>query len=148
MTKRHLIAVAVFGALIGLWISPGRGYAATPHIETNAHGVVTYSNLPSCKYEDGSGGRRPCSWNVNEGDGNGIGLAYWVSKSGHTNYVWAHSPMIDRPHFRWVHSDEADALAESGYPHATTRHWERCIIRHGDGRAVVRCPNGDRITWS
>lgn len=30
MTRRHLVAVALLGAFLGWWLSPGRGYDVTP----------------------------------------------------------------------------------------------------------------------
>lgn len=66
MTRRHLAAVALAGALIGLWISPGRGYAAPAPDQK-----VEWS---ACAYEDGSGQPR-CVWDARHmGDGKGQSL--------------------------------------------------------------------------
>lgn len=94
MTRRHLVAVAILGALIGLWISPGRAYAvqlepADRHVETvrvtyvepaigpqdlyvELNNGATYALKP-CRFEDG----RQCYWDA-DARGNGVGSSFIV----------------------------------------------------------------------
>lgn len=91
MTRRHLAGVAIVGALIGAWISPGRAYADpvpdkpggvyVQRIDTRPAGpaiAVTLSNgrtdvLRPCVYEDG----RRCYW-IGSEFGNGRGSDFLV----------------------------------------------------------------------
>jgi hypothetical protein len=114
-------------------------------IVVDRHGVVVRSSLKHCKYEDGSGGKLPCTWNIGRKvDGNGEGLAYWISKRGHTHYVWAVDPVRYNvgPPLHWVSSGLADALAEGPNP-AWAREWEQCVTRGTTHRLVI-CPDGYR----
>lgn len=52
------------------------GWTLRPNVAISPRHVLRYYNLPSCKYEDGSGQRATCGWNVTTGDGNGRGLVY------------------------------------------------------------------------
>lgn len=116
-----MLAAAIAGAFIGLWISPGRAYSAPmtapyggcseawqapqssgadwcrsrgwvvrPRIVVSPRGVVRFHRLPSCAVEDASSGPVPCSWNIRATDGNGAGMAYFVTGSN------------DRPRFHYV----------------------------------------------
>lgn len=129
------IAARVVGGLVAVTIaatltmaSTGRAHAAPATTHTTAsgaltldsHNVVTSSVLPSCELEDGSAGPLPCSWNINAGDGNGQGLAYWVSRSGAVHYVWSSSPAVNGWRFLDVSAD--------------------CVVR---GHRY-RCANGER----
>lgn len=120
------------------------GWTIQPRLVVGPHGTVRYHRLPSCTYEDGSGSPLPCSWNIRSGDGNGIGLAYWIGVHHHTHWVWAHSPVSGHPHRQWVDSGLADALAE-GFDGPTVRHqWEHCYFQVG-ATSTVRCPSGFRV---
>lgn len=101
MTRRHLVAVAIIGALIGLWISPGRAYAG--QVEPADRDVkrvhVTYVEpirgrrlfvelnngaaykLRPCRFEDSRG----CYWDAAT-RGNGRGRSF-VVVSGRVLYV-------------------------------------------------------------
>lgn len=101
-TAGHLIAVAIIGALIGLWLSPGRAYAADP-IPGGARDVVALDAGPAgpaitvhlsngaadvlrpCKFEDG----RHCYWLASE-RGNGIGRSLIVTRGRvhHVSSAW------------------------------------------------------------
>lgn len=91
MTRRHLAGVALVGALIGAWISPGRAYAvqlesadrqvstvAVSYVEpVGARKLYVELNngaafrLNPCRVEDG----RQCYWDA--GDmGNGAGSSF------------------------------------------------------------------------
>jgi hypothetical protein len=109
------------------------GAEHTARYDINQHSVLTRSTLPSCKYEDGSGGARPCSWDVHKHDGNGVGLAYIVHKDLSVHYVW----LWQKPYgseWRWVGDKWAKRLG--GH-----RDWSRCVIRVAD-TTRVRCPDG------
>lgn len=105
-------------------------------IVTDPHDTVRYSTLPSCEFEDGSGSSLPCSWNFGDDDGNGRGLAYWISgtwRHHRAHYVWPER------HHNWVSASLADVLAESPYPDdAGSRNWEACRLNHRH----VRCADG------
>lgn len=79
MTRRHLVAVALVGALVGLWISPGRAYAV--ELEHAAHtAAATSPGLPACRVEDGSG-QRACVWDARHA-GNGAGRSVVIRHGG------------------------------------------------------------------
>lgn len=100
MTRRHLVAAAILGALIGLWISPGRAYAeqlepADRNVSTVRVSYVEPSGarrlyvelnngaayrLSPCRVEDG----RHCYWDADD-RGNGAGRSF-VRVSGRTVY--------------------------------------------------------------
>lgn len=95
MTRRHLAGVAIIGALIGAWISPGRAYAA-PAPQLAAHSVAP------CTWEDGSG-QALCIWAGHlMGDGNGASA---VVRHGGT----------DRMTFRYITPHNAERLLIAGY---------------------------------
>lgn len=59
------------------WIIGAQGtYVVSPR------NVLRYYNLPSCRYEDGSGQRQACGWNVTGGNGNGAGRVYLSVPNG------------------------------------------------------------------
>jgi hypothetical protein len=119
----HLMALVIIGTLIwcaGLfltgsraaeppdcaWVRPAQhhqartcraeGWLIDTMLAVSPHGVVKRTYLPACTFEDGSGGPLPCSWNFTHEDGNGQGLAYWITKSRHVHYVWARTPKAIR----------------------------------------------------
>lgn len=55
------------------------GWTVTSRYLLTPGRVPVYIDLPSCGYEDGSTDRTACTWNVNSGDGNGVGLRYIVT---------------------------------------------------------------------
>lgn len=138
--NRNTLVVAVACGLAG--VAVGVGYkadarpgdppsrpAATRPVASPTH----TSTLPHCQNEDGSGGPLPCRWDGSH-DGNGEGLSYTITKSGLTVY--------DMPK-GWPHvgHELADALAESGAPHADTYRWESCVVDVHHYKIVI-CPNG------
>lgn len=132
--------------------------AKRPALKVGPRGVLHWSHLPSCKYEDASSGPLPCSWNFpHHHDGNGAGLSYYVTGNhglgGAPNthrrfhYVWPVNPRTSNvgPRVRWVSYGLADALAEGSTPHADTRNWRRCIYSGHIGRRItVVCADGLR----
>ena len=72
-----LLALCATAAVIMVgWFSPTK--PAGPDL----------TSLPHCANEDGSGGPRPCTWNVGPGvDGNGYGRALWVDRTGGIHYL-------------------------------------------------------------
>lgn len=66
-TSRHLAGVAVFGAALGLWLSPGRAYSSEDQTTT----------LRPCVYEDSS----DCFWDARK-RGNHKGRSF-VNIDGH-----------------------------------------------------------------
>ena len=121
-----------------------QGYTVSARFVLSPRGVVLHSSLPHCAYEDGSGGRRPCTWNVGRPvDGNGIGLAYKVRRDMSVRYVWPTSPAVDG--WRWVSERQARRLAGRFTRPAERRSvaaWQRCVLR--DDGTRVRCADGDR----
>lgn len=97
MTGRKLAGVALIGALIGAWTSPGRAYAGQlePADRDVSHIRVSYVEpvgrvalyvelnngatyrLRPCRLEDGSGQRGGCYWDAGD-RGNGIGDSFAV----------------------------------------------------------------------
>jgi hypothetical protein len=60
-----------------------RGWMVRARVVIGPHRWVHFTSLPHCTFEDGSGGPRPCTWNVGRPiDGNGIGRAYVVWSNG------------------------------------------------------------------
>ena len=121
------------------------GYTVSARFLLSPRGVVLHSSLPHCRFEDGSGGRRPCTWNVGPRvDGNGIGLAYKVRRDMSVRYVWAASPAVDE--WRWVGRSLAYRLlghfTSPGERRSVTQ-WQRCVVRR-DGTMRVKCPDGAR----
>lgn len=155
MQRRHIIETVVVGiacaasaVTMGL-IGPDRAYPAVvvPNgnvnvygdngtgLQVNRHRVVLGSSLAHCHYEDGSGGPRPCTWNVGQPvDGNGIGLAYWVGRRAHVHYVWAHSPVASG-RWAWVNRHGARTY------HVTIH----CAVRVAGHHPAIKCPNGRRF---
>jgi hypothetical protein len=150
-------ATAPYGGCDEAWQAPrspgadlcrARGWSVSARFLVGPRAVVRHSSLPHCRFEDGSGGPRPCTWNVGPRvDGNGIGLAYKVRRDMSARYVWPRSPAVDG--WRWVTVGEAHRLAVratwlSGRRSVTA--WQRCVVRPGHtGR--VRCPDGVRPGW-
>lgn len=55
---------------------------------TGQHRHPAVETMPHCANEDGSGGPRPCTWNVGPGpDGNGYGRPLWVDARGGVHYL-------------------------------------------------------------
>jgi hypothetical protein len=120
------------------------GWTVRSHLVIDPHRVVRMSSLISCGVEDASDGTVPCSWNFGSTDGNGRGLSFFVSRAHRFHFVWATDPTTGT-RWQWVSRSLGDALAESGAPRATTRDWQRCIVKYAD-TTVVSCPNGDKFT--
>lgn len=60
----------------------GRGIIVSPS------NVVRYLWLPQCRYEDGSGQRSACTWNmVLPYQGNGMGKALWIDRKDRIHFV-------------------------------------------------------------
>ena len=144
---------APYGGCAEAWQAPrspgaelcrDRGWSVSARFVVGPRGVVRHSSLPHCRYEDGSGGPRPCTWNVGRRvDGNGIGLAYKVRRDLTARYVWPRSPAVDG--WRWVTDTEARRLAQRA-TRASGRSvtaWRRCVVRPHDTRRV-KCPDGVR----
>lgn len=121
------------------------GYTVSARFVVGPRGVVLRSSLPHCRYEDGSGGPRPCTWNIGRRiDGNGIGLAYKVRRDMTVRYVWPESPAVRG--WRWVGQRQARRLARQFTRPAQRRSldaWQRCVLRHG-ATTRVKCLDGDR----
>lgn len=146
-------AIEPYGGCAEAWQAPRSagadlcrelGYTVSARFVLSPRGVVLHSSLPHCAYEDGSGGRRPCTWNVGRRvDGNGIGLAYKVRRDMSVRYVWPTSPAVDG--WRWVSERQARRLAGRFIRPAERRSvaaWQRCVLRHDGTRA--RCADGAR----
>ena len=121
------------------------GYSVSARFVLSPRGVVLHSSLPHCRFEDGSGGRRPCTWNVGpRTDGNGVGLAYKVRPDMTVRYVWDVSPAVNA--WRWVSERQARRL-QSRFTRPAERRsvsaWQRCVIRH-ESTTRVKCPDGAR----
>lgn len=119
------------------------GWVVTRRLVVSPRGVVRYSSLPHCPWEDG-GENQPCSWNFLPGDGNSRGLSYWIDRNDRTHYVWARVPTGNG--WRWVSREFADVLTEGGYKDADRRLWGLCITRDIPNGWTVRCPDGYRVT--
>lgn len=64
------------------------GWTVRARLVVTPNRVVRHTALPHCRYEDGSGQRSACTWNVGpEQDGNGRGLAYWIDRQDRVHYV-------------------------------------------------------------
>lgn len=64
------------------------GWTVTRHIVVGPHRWVRYVDLPLCRFEDGSGQRSACTWNLSiQRQGNGVGLRYWVDRHDRPHYV-------------------------------------------------------------
>lgn len=81
-----------------------QGWRVTLWVAVNPHGVVKRTYLPPCTVEDGSSGPLPCSWNFpGAHQGNGLGLAYWISNHHHIHYVWTGRPTpISEGYAHWA----------------------------------------------
>lgn len=64
------------------------GWTIRKRLVVNNHGRVVVHAMPSCPSEDAG---RFCSWNINPGDGNGQGQAFWRDSQGRATYVWVRS---------------------------------------------------------
>lgn len=139
-------AAAALAAVVGIGLPlAAPADAAHPGIRLTRHDVVRSSTLPSCAVEDASRGPVPCSWNFGTTDGNGAGLAYYVTgthRAPRFHYVWATSPITDR--WEWISRADADAMAEGGAEDATTRDWQACAVRFGTETTTVKCADGYR----
>lgn len=71
-TRRQTAGVAAFGALVGLWVSPGRAYSSPEDHQ---------STLRPCAFEDS----RDCFWDAAK-RGNRKGRSF-VNIDGHTYYL-------------------------------------------------------------
>ena len=149
---RSLAPAEPFGGCAEAWQAPrspgaeacrDRGYTVSARWLVGPRGVVLHSTLPHCRHEDGSGGRRPCTWNVGRRtDGNGGGLAYKVRRDMSVRYVWATRPTVAG--WRWVSLREARRLAREvtgPRERRSVRGWQRCVIRHGT-LTWVKCADG------
>jgi hypothetical protein len=84
--------VRPYGGCGEAWQSPrstgaewcrSRGWIVRARIVIGPKRFVHMTALPHCRYEDGSGQRSSCTWNVGTPvDGNGIGRAYVVWANG------------------------------------------------------------------
>lgn len=120
------------------------GWVIRPRIVVGPHGVLRYSALPKCRFEDGSGQRSACSWNFGwTAHEAGPGSTLWNDRRNRAHYVWPSSPANHG--WRWVTSEQADVLAESMVSDAGTRRWEQCVIKIG-ATTVVACPDGESVT--
>jgi uncharacterized membrane-anchored protein len=70
--------VAIVGALIGLWVSPGRAYSEPMTAGESLE--LTADRMPRCVAEDGSGQAR-CVWDARH-MGNGEGRSVVIRKGG------------------------------------------------------------------
>jgi hypothetical protein len=139
-TKVPAISLGVAAAIIGA-TAPAQAHfediAKPQGITVDRHARVVLSALPHCHFEDGSGGKTPCTWNVGpETDGNGVGLAYWVNKPHGEfkyHYVWNRNPLQGHPARHWEKKGD---------------HWPGSIKcwYHIAGTTVVKCPNGREWT--
>jgi hypothetical protein len=71
-TRRQLVGVALLGATVGLWVSPGRAYSS-PEPDT--------TTLRPCVYEDSQN----CWWDAGK-MGNGRGTSF-VNIDGHLYFL-------------------------------------------------------------
>lgn len=100
-TVPQLVALAIVGALIGLWISPGRAYAAPAPQQLAAH------TIEPCAWEDGSG-QVLCVW-AGHIMGDGVGRSAVVRHGG-----------TDRMTFRYISSRNAERLLVHGFHYSAT----------------------------
>lgn len=73
------------------------GWTVTKRLVVTPHKRVVFDRLPACRYEDGSGQRSACTWNLHPStspDGNGVGMAYWIDRRDRTHYVWTNEMCI------------------------------------------------------
>jgi hypothetical protein len=104
--------------------------------------VRTNIDFRSCAYEDGSGGKLPCSWNWwGNHDGNGRGLALWYDRAGVKHYVWPATPVGNQ--WRWVNADEDHYYDNSTGP----KRWTRCATKATQYGMRVKCADGDNHTF-
>lgn len=88
---------APYGGCVEAWQAPQsegaedcreHGWTVRARLVVGPQRVVRYTALPHCRYEDGSGQRSACTWNVGpQQDGNGRGLAYWIDRQDRVHYV-------------------------------------------------------------
>ena len=146
----HGRATAPYGGCAEAWQAPrspgaemcrDRGWSVSARFVVGPRGVVRHASLPHCRFEDGSGGPRPCTWNVGRRvDGNGVGLAFKVRRDMTARYVWPRSPVANG--WRWLTQGEARRLATRPAGRSVIV-WRRCVVRPDDTRRV-RCPDGVR----
>lgn len=142
LTAVILGAVAVF-----LWLvwSAAPSQSTEPGIELSNHYVVQWSTLPSCLTEDSLSGQ-PCTWNVNQGDGNGQGLSYYSNGDGVIHYVWTENPVrLSEGRWRWVPGKMRVRLAQEGLSLNVSCMWRT----DGDDWSIIRCASGAKyaVNW-
>lgn len=124
-TWKKLVAVALVGAALGWWLSPGRAFAQPihrPRLEVTNHRVLVKESLPTCRSTTGPG---PCFFNARE-DGSGSGLSYYVNKdAGRPRYVWLYRPTD--ANWSWVGAAD-DARLDT---ERRQRDWSRCVTYLG-----------------
>lgn len=132
------IGMILVGLVLALlwWAPPSQ--SAQSEIVLTRHKVVVSSTLPSCHTEDG-GDPDPCTWNVNPGDGNGQGLAYYVY-DGRVTYVWTEDPRYDG---QWVNGRMRRWLKVN---YDWTAPMSCTYVHTSDDTSVVACANGVRRT--
>lgn len=95
-SARTMPVSAPYGGCAEAWQAPrsegarycrSHGWLVGARYVVSPRKVLRMYDLPSCRYEDGSGqpkvsGNRNCGWNVTEGDGNGRGEVYLVLGMG------------------------------------------------------------------
>lgn len=118
------------------------GWTVTGRLVLDPHHVVRASRLPDC----GRVTQGACSWNFNGGH---RGPSLWIDSTGRTQYVWPENPtshMRGGAHtWRWVTTEQADALAEGGTRGADHRAWGLCV--YAAQWTNVRCPDGLSIQY-
>lgn len=127
------------------------GWVISRQLVVTDRGIVMYSTLPHCEFEDGSYTHLPtphrCTWNIGPSqDGNGGGLAYWFGWKFRdhdrvTHYLWPDDPTATGP-WTWVKHRLAQRLAEGDGDFADQRPWHRCVTRTPGAHRWVMCPDG------
>lgn len=136
-TLKNAFVLIVLGAALtngGMAHASDVGYDG---VKTTRHGVVTSSTVPSCKVEDASSGPLPCSWNIEEGDGNSRGLSYYVTgthKHPSFHYVWMTSPLAGHPGRQWIKGQHGEHMNR------------QCWVRFGSRTTAVGCADGFRYS--
>jgi hypothetical protein len=149
--------LAPYGGCKEAWQSPrsvgadwcrARGWEITGRYVISPRAIVAAERLPHCRYEDGSGQRSACTWNLGpRTDGNGLGLAYVVRRDDTARYVWPANPA--RGDWQWI-SPEMRRTLDRWFGQHDERHdvrWREGVIRNGD-TAWVKFPNGVRLAAS
>lgn len=143
MTLRQLVrwivvvcaVVSVICCAVG--IDAANAGIDTRRLTVTDRGLVTHSTLPHCVNDDPESSDPPCTWNIGPGrDGDGRGLAYWVSRNHHAHYVWRTNPVVNHPARSWMSHRQANRLGGD--------RWLKCWINVGP-TTYIGCPNGHRI---